>query len=178
MTESKRCPFCGSEMFAPHFYEDMLLCTNEGCYFYSVYLPVITFDKISARIAQLTAERDELEAENNKAKSLIGMKDDSLETYDEFYTRCLVAIGYPPDSNPTSALDVLIVCKLLAIAQLEAENSRLSGLLHDEMGQLEIATDLGDKRWRALNDIYTNSQKHNADWSRRKAQEGLGIKNG
>ena len=63
MTELKKCPFCGSEMFAPHFYEGMLLCTNEGCYFYSVYLPVITFDKISARIAQLEAERDEWKAD-------------------------------------------------------------------------------------------------------------------
>jgi len=120
VTELKRCPFCGSEMFAPHFYEDMLLCTNEGCYFYSVYLPVITFDKISARIAQLTAERDEW----------------------------------------------------------KAENDRLASLLHDINSQLEIATDLGDKRWRALNDIYLNGEKHNANWCKRKAQEGLGRKNG
>ena len=117
MTELKRCPFCGSEMFAPRFYEDMLFCTNEGCYFYSVYLPVITFDKICARIAQLTAERDEL----------------------------------------------------------KAENDRLASLLHDINSQLEIATDLGDKRWRALNEIYENGEKHNANWCKRKAQEGLGI---
>ena len=63
MTELKKCPFCGSEMFAPRFYEDMLFCTNEGCYFFSVYLPVISFDKICARIAQLTAERDEWKAD-------------------------------------------------------------------------------------------------------------------
>ena len=59
-------------MFAPHFYEDMLLCTNEGCYFYSVYLPVITFDKISARIAQLTAERDEWHKDAERLATILG----------------------------------------------------------------------------------------------------------
>ena len=36
------------------------------------------------------------------------------------------------------------------IAELEAENERLSQLLHDEMSQLEIATDLGNKRCAEL----------------------------
>ena len=62
------------------------------------------------------------------------------------------------------------------IAELEAENERLSQLLHDEMSQLEIATDLGNKRWIALNEIYEKSEKHSAWWCKRKAQEGLGIK--
>jgi len=62
------------------------------------------------------------------------------------------------------------------IAELEAESERLSQLLHDEMSQLEIATDLGNKRWLALNDIYENGEKHNSNWCKRKAQEGLGIK--
>ena len=64
------------------------------------------------------------------------------------------------------------------IAELEAEIERLSQLLHDEMSQLEIATDLGNKRWIALNEIYEKSEKHSAWWCKRKAQEGLGIKNG
>mgnify|MGYP000867946864 CR=1 FL=1 len=59
---------------------------------------------------------------------------------------------------------------------LTAENERLSQLLHDEMSQLEIATDLGSKRWIALNQIYEDGEKHNANWCKRKAQEGLGIK--
>jgi len=59
---------------------------------------------------------------------------------------------------------------------LRAEIARLSELLHDEMSQLEIATDLGNKRWLALNEIYENGEKHNANWCKRKAQEGLGIK--
>ena len=59
---------------------------------------------------------------------------------------------------------------------LEAELARLQEKLHDEMSQLEIATDLGNKRWLALNDIYENGEKHNANWCKRKAQEGLGIK--
>ena len=61
-------------------------------------------------------------------------------------------------------------------ARLTAENERLSQMLHDELSQLEIATDLGNKRWVALNDIYENGEKHNANWCKRKAQEGLGIK--
>ena len=63
------------------------------------------------------------------------------------------------------------------IAELEAENERLSQLLHDEMSQLEIATDLGNKRWTALNKIYEDGEKHNTNWCKRIAQEGLGIKN-
>jgi len=59
---------------------------------------------------------------------------------------------------------------------LRAEIAHLSELLHDEMSQLEIATDLGNKRWIALNEIYENAEKHNANWCKRKAQEGLGIK--
>lgn len=63
------------------------------------------------------------------------------------------------------------------IAELEAESERLSQLLHDEMSQLEIATDLGNKRWTALNKIYEDGEKHNTNWCKRIAQEGLGIKN-
>ena len=62
------------------------------------------------------------------------------------------------------------------IAELEAENERLSQLLHDEMSQLEIATDLGNKRWTALNKIYEDGEKHNTNWCKRIAQEGLGLK--
>ena len=70
--------------------------------------------------------------------------------------------------------DVHWDCK---IAHLEAELARLQEKLHDEMSQLEIATDLGNKRWVALNEIYEDGEKHNANWCKRKAQEGLGIKN-
>ena len=62
------------------------------------------------------------------------------------------------------------------IAELEAENNRLAELLHNELSSVEIATDSGNKRWVALNDIYENGEKHNANWCKRKAQEGLGIK--
>jgi len=61
-------------------------------------------------------------------------------------------------------------------AILTAENERLSQLLHDEKSQLEIATDLGNKRWIALNQIYEDGEKHNVNWCKRKAQEGFGIK--
>jgi hypothetical protein len=62
------------------------------------------------------------------------------------------------------------------IAHLEKEIARLQEKLHDEMSQLELATDLGNKRWVALNEIYENAEKHNANWCKRKAQEGLGIR--
>lgn len=59
---------------------------------------------------------------------------------------------------------------------LRAEIERLTEKLHDEMSQLEIATDLGNKRWIALNEIYKNGENHNTNWCKRKAQEGLGIR--
>ena len=59
---------------------------------------------------------------------------------------------------------------------LRAELARRDEQLHDEMSQLEIATDLGNKRWVALNEMYEDGEKHNANWCKRKAQEGLGIK--
>jgi len=62
------------------------------------------------------------------------------------------------------------------IAELEEENERLAQLLHDEMSQLEIATDLGNKRWVALNKIYEDGEKRNTNWCKRIAQEGLGLK--
>ena len=64
----------------------------------------------------------------------------------------------------------------LRIAELEEENERLAQLLHDEMSQLEIATDLGNKRCAALNKIYEDGEKHNTNWCKRIAQEGLGLK--
>lgn len=63
------------------------------------------------------------------------------------------------------------------IAELEAENNRLAELLHNELSSLEIATDLGNKRWTALNKIYEDGEKHNTNWCKRIAREGLGIKN-
>ena len=62
------------------------------------------------------------------------------------------------------------------IAELEAENNRLAELLHNELSSVEIATDLGNKRWTALNKIYEDGEKHNTNWCKRIAQEGLGIK--
>ena len=77
---------------------------------------------------------------------------------------------------PDGSLRPKVSDLLNRIAELEAENERLSQLLHDEMSQLEIATDLGNKRWTALNKIYEDGEKHNANWCKRMAQEGLGIK--
>ena len=63
------------------------------------------------------------------------------------------------------------------IAELEAENNRLAELLLNELSQVEIATDLGNKRWTALQKISEDGEKHNTNWCKRVAQEGLGIKN-
>ena len=83
------------------------------------------------------------------------------------------AIGPITDWNTRPIEDAL----RKRIAELEAENNRLAELLHNELISVEIATDLGNKRWTALNKIYENGEKHNANWCKRIAQEGLGIKN-
>ena len=83
----------------------------------------------------------------------------------------MLAKTYPAD---VSAIGVTALIDY--VEALEAELARLQEKLHDEMGQLEIATDLGNKRWLALNDIYENGEKHNSNWCKRKAQEGLGIR--
>ena len=78
--------------------------------------------------------------------------------------------------NKVDSLSEELKVATARIAELEAENNRLAELLHNELSSVEIATDLGNKRWVALNDIYENGEKHNANWCKRKAQEGLGIK--
>jgi len=84
-----------------------------------------------------------------------------------------IDIMFTPEKN---AEDDSLKALVGYIAELEAENNRLAELLHNELSSVEIATDLGNKRWVALNDIYENGEKHNANWCKRKAQEGLGIK--
>ncbi len=44
--------------------------------------------------------------------------------------------------------------------------------------QLNIATDLGDKRWQALNVIYEYAGlgNYNIDWCKKKAASGMGLK--
>lgn len=81
--------------------------------------------------------------------------------------------GLEDDSWNTRPIEDALTAR---IAELEAECASLGVRLHDEMSQLEIATDLGNKRWLALNDIYENGEKHNTNWCKRIAQEGLGIK--
>ncbi len=93
---------------------------------------------------------------------------DELKFTAEYIANCREARGGPwlfPE--PREALT--------EIERLQAENARLAGLLHDEMSQLEIETELANKRWVALNEIYTNGEKHNPNWCKRKAQEGLGF---
>ncbi len=92
------------------------------------------------------------------------------------YDECSVAFYHEGiETDMYKVVDALNAAES-RIAELEAECASLGVRLHDEMSQLEIATDLGNKRWLALNDIYENGEKHNANWCKRKAQEGLGIK--
>lgn len=44
--------------------------------------------------------------------------------------------------------------------------------------QLKIATNLGSKRWKVLNEIYEKAEKQNTNWCKRKAAEGLGLRGG
>lgn len=105
-------------------------------------------------------------------------EDGELEFVAELYRcqRCGEELKAP--NKPAEAeLMKLMELQNNRIEILKVEIERLSSLLHDEMSQLQIASDLGNKRWIALNEIYENGERHNANWCRRKAQEGLGIKN-
>ena len=90
----------------------------------------------------------------------------------------MLAKTYPADVSAIGVTTLIDYVEAVEAenARLTAENERLSQLLHDEMSQLQIATDLGNKRWLALNDIYENGEKHNSNWCKRKAQEGLSSK--
>ena len=65
-----------------------------------------------------------------------------------------------PDVSMTQDVTTEIQKLNARIAKLEAENERLSQLLHDEMSQLEIATDLGNKRWAALKKVYEDGDNY------------------
>ena len=100
-------------------------------------------------------------------------KIDGKEYYSCFNADCPNVSWFTADEWNTRPIEDALNAR---IAELEAECASLGVRLHDEMSQLEIATDLGNKRWLALNDIYENGEKHNANWCKRKAQKGLGIK--
>ena len=92
------------------------------------------------------------------------------------YDECSVAFYHEGiETDMYKVVDALNAAES-RIAELEAECASLGVRLHDEMSQLEIATDLGNKRWTALNKIYEDGEKHNTNWCKRIAQEGLGIK--
>ena len=71
---------------------------------------------------------------------------------------------------------IVIAEKEKTIREQAEEINRLSVMLHDEISQLKIATDLGQKRWMALNEIVERANQKSADWCRRVAKEGLGLK--
>ena len=158
MSELKPCPFCGSSNTTLDYYEiscpqelgTIVVCNDCGASATSIVdwntRPIE--DALNARIAELEAENDRLQ--------------------DAWFLDETVC----PDGSLRPTVSQL----LSRIAELGAENNRLAELLHNELSSLEIATDLGNKRWIALNKIYEDGEKHNANWCKRKAQEGLGIK--
>lgn len=72
--------------------------------------------------------------------------------------------------------DENIIALRSRVEELERENNRLASKAHDLLSQLEIATDLGQKRWVALNEIVEHAGMKSSDWCRRIAKEGLGLK--
>ena len=161
MRPFEACPFCNGE-FMFDWINDTRRCNNCGALFTWRIIrepsgvPIdltLQLKKAEDRITDLKAENDEL-------KERVAMLDVTA------VYKSLGEMGYIEQVDRLNA----------RIAELEAENNRLAELLHNELSSVEIATDLGNKRWVALNDIYENGEKHNANWCKRKAQEGLGIK--
>ena len=161
MRPFEACPFCNGE-FMFDWINDTRRCNNCGALFTWRIIREPSGVPIDLTLQLKKAEDriTELKAENDELKERVAMLD---------VTAVFKSLG---EMRYIEQVDKLTA----RTAELEAENERLSQLLHDEMSQLEIATDLGNKRWLALNDIYENGEKHNANWCKRKAQEGLGIK--
>jgi len=137
-------------------------------------------------ICELFDEIERLEHEIAKCKEANKDAQSRLDDYRQDYEKVVNDLC-PTDERHCGCVPILrrenrLISEELAdakfdIQDVKAENERLSQMLHDELSQLEIATDLGNKRWVALNEIYEDGEKHNANWCKRKAQEGLGIKN-
>ena len=134
MSELKPCPFCGRQPYESGGYVSCHteLCLANADYHEPAIGPITDWnnrpieDALTARIAELEAENDRLQ---------------DAWFLDE--TIC-------PDGSTRPTVSQL----LSRIAELGAENNRLAELLHNELSSVEIATDLGNKRWVALNDIY------------------------
>ncbi len=152
MSELKPCPFCGMGLTLDIDEEGGVailhsLKGEKNCWFPSIVEIEMPVETTLEEMVEILNRRPIQESFEH---ALVGAS--------------LVAAARPQDKD-------------FEIQDLKAENERLSQMLHDELSQLEIATDLGNKRWVALNEIYEDGEKHNANWCKRKAQEGLGIKN-
>ena len=62
MSELKPCPFCGSKANLSRTVPNMVLCSNENCWFYNNFVGILTWntrpieDALRARIAELEAD--------------------------------------------------------------------------------------------------------------------------
>lgn len=82
-------------------------------------------------------------------------------------TKCFICDKAPIDTNSFGqpvCLDHMYGAKKLAW---------LNYIVAELREQLNIATDLGEKRWKVLNEIYEQAEKRNTNWCKRKAEEGL-----
>jgi len=94
-----------------------------------------------------------------------------IRSFCEYETICAdgeVGASVVNMKNRIDELEIELACRDDVI-------KRLNEKLHEEMAKLEIAA-AGNKRLIiALNEIYINGERHNANWCKRKAQEGLGL---
>ena len=159
MSEIKPCPFCGND---PVVEGNLVACNNLNCPTHDNYWTdpmIFTCDQWNTRPIE-----DALHARIAELSQAVGLITTLKPTM-------VMDANHPLDMVREVGEHVTA-----RIAELEAENNRLAELLQNALSSVEIATDLGNKRWVALNDIYENGEKHNANWCKRKAQEGLGIK--
>ena len=84
-------------------------------------------------------------------------------------TKCFLCDNPPVDTN----------CFVFPVCVEHMHGGKKEWLLSNTVAelkkQLDIATDLGEKRWKALNEIYEQADKRSANWCKRKAAEGLSI---
>lgn len=164
MNETKPCPFCGSsEVFYKHQQLNLVECDCCGASMHIAdWNRRPTEDALRAELACRDEIIQKLKEENEQL----------IRSFCEYETICAdgeVGASVVNMKKRIDELEIELACRDDTI-------KKLSEKLYDEMSQLEIATDLGNRRWIALNEIYNNGEKHNTNWCKRKAQEGLGLK--
>jgi len=95
-----------------------------------------------------------------------------IRSFCEYETICADGEVGASVANMKKRIDKLEI----ELADRDDTIKKLNEKLHDEMVKLEIAA-AGNKRLIiALKEIYNNGEKHNVNWCKRMAMEGLGLK--